>query len=184
MNYLPTGRALIDPVKALEEAGIKEEMKVADLGVGAVGHFLFPTSDLVGSKGEVYGVDILKSVLQANENRAKLAGKKDNIHYVWGDIDRVGGTRLPDHSMDMALVVNVLHLAKDGGLLEEVQRILHTGGTLLVVDWKPAGTHLGPSPDRRLTKDEAKALLERSGMKLTKEFEAGSSHYGLVATKL
>lgn len=183
MQYLPTGRALIDPVKALEEAGIKEEMKVADLGVGAVGHFLFPASDLVGQKGEVYGVDILKPVLEANENRAKLAGKKDNIQYVWGDIDRLRGTRLPDHSMDMALVVNVLHLAKDGGLLEEAKRILHKGGILLIIDWKPAGTHFGPSPEKRLTKDEAKSLITSNGFTLTKEFEAGPNHYGLVAAK-
>jgi len=184
MSYIPTGKGLIDPVKALEEAGIKEEMKIADLGVGAVGHFLFPASDLVGQKGEVYAIDILKHVLEANENRSKLSGKKDNIHYIWGDIDRVGGTKIPDHSMDMALVINVLHLAKDGGLLGEVKRILHTGGILLVIDWKPAGTHFGPPPEKRLTKDEARRMMEMAGLKLTKEFEAGPSHYGLVATKL
>ena len=104
MDYLPTGRALIDPFNALEKAGIREEMRVADFGVGTVGHFLFPAAQLVGPKGHVYGVDVLQSVLQANQSRIKLAGA-DNVELVWGDFERLGGSRLPDTSMDMVVMV-------------------------------------------------------------------------------
>lgn len=183
MAYLPTGRGLIDPFKALEEAGIKQGMKIADLGVGTVGHFLFPASGLVGKDGLVYGVDILKSVLEANEGRARLQGSNDTIQFIWGDIDRIGGTRLPDSSMDMAIVANLLHLGTDGGLLEEARRILHTGGILLVIDWNPAGTNFGPPSEKRVTQEAAKALLEKYGFKVKKTFEAGKNHYGIVAHK-
>lgn len=175
---------MLDPFNALSEAGIKQDMKIADLGVGTVGHFLFPAAQLVGEKGMVYGIDLLKSVLEANEGKARLQGASENIQLIWGNIDEIGGTRLPDHSMDMVVVANLLHLGTDGGLLEEAFRILHSGGTILVVDWNPAGTNFGPPPDKRVTSDDAKKLLEKYGFQVSKDFEAGKNHYGIVATKV
>lgn len=183
MSYLPTGRGMLDPFKALAEAGIKQDMKIADLGVGTVGHFLFPAAQLVGANGKVYGIDLLKSVLEANEGKARLQGSSENIQFIWGDIDKIGGTRLPDHSMDMAIVANLLHLGTDGGLLEEAYRILHSGAIILVIDWKPAGTNFGPDPDKRVIPFDAKKLLEKYGFEVEKEFEAGKNHYGIVAKK-
>ncbi|MEK7546015.1 MAG: methyltransferase domain-containing protein [Patescibacteria group bacterium] len=182
MDYLPTGRALIDPFNALEKAGIREEMRVADFGVGAVGHFLFPAAKLVGPKGHVYGVDILKSVLQANQSRSKLTGF-DNVEMVWGNIEKPNGSRLPDASMDMVVVVNVLHVVDKAGAYAEASRVLATGGILLVIEWKLAGAVLGPSPERRLTKDDAAAAAVKAGFQLQKEFDAGPYHYGLVLKK-
>jgi len=182
MDYLPTGRALIDPFNALEKAGIREEMRVADFGVGTVGHFLFPAAKLVGPKGHVYGVDILQSVLQANQSRVKLAGA-DNIELVWGDFDRAGGSRLPDSSMDMVVMVNVLHAVNRPVALREAKRVLATGGLLLVIEWKAAGTLIGPAPEKRISKDQAEAAGAQEGFQAVKDFEAGPSHYGLVLKK-
>ena len=182
MDYLPTGRALIDPFNALEKAGIREQMRVADFGVGAVGHFLFPAAQLVGPKGHVYGVDVLKSVLQANQSRAKLSGS-DNIELVWGDFERPGGSRLPDNSMDMVVMVNVLHAIDKVTSLAEARRVLATGGILLVIEWKSAGTTIGPAPEKRLPKEAASAAASQAGFQAVSDFEAGPSHYGLVLKK-
>ena len=182
MDYLPTGRALIDPFNALEKAGIREEMRVADFGVGAVGHFLFPAAKLVGPKGHVYGVDILKSVLQANQSRAKISGL-DNVEMVWGNFEKVRGSRLPDASMDMAIMVNVLHAVDRLSAMQESSRVLATGGVLLVIEWKTSGAVLGPAPERRLTKEDATAAALSAGFQLQKEFDVGPYHYGLVFKK-
>ena len=182
MDYLPTGRALIDPFHALGKAGIREEMRVADFGVGAVGHFLFPAAKLVGAKGHVYGVDILKSVIQANQSRMKLAGF-DNVELVWGNFERPMGSRLPDASMDMVLMVNVLHAVDRLPALVEAKRVLHTGGILLVIEWHLAGAALGPSPDKRVSKEQATTLATEAGFLLLEAFEAGPHHYGLVLKK-
>ena len=182
MDYLPTGRALIDPFNALEKAGIREEMRVADFGVGAVGHFLFPAAKLVGQKGHVYGVDILKSVLQANQSRAKLSGF-ENIEMVWGNLEKVNGTRLPDASMDMVIIVNVLHAVDKATALLEAKRVLATGGVLLVIEWKTSGAALGPAPERRLTKEDAVAAGLTAGFQMQKDFDAGPYHYGVVLKK-
>ena len=182
MARIPVGRALLDPTLVLEAAGIRQEMQVADLGVGAVGQFLFAAAEMVGQRGHVFGVDILQPVLEANRSKAKQNGV-DTVELIWGDLERLGGTRLPDNSIDLAILVNVIQVIKKGQTLAEAMRILHTGGTLLVADWKPAGTALGPVPEKRLSKEEAADLVAKAGFVLAKEFEAGPFHYGLVFTK-
>lgn len=182
MEYLPTGRGLIDPFRALEKAGIRQDMRVADFGVGAVGHFLFPAAKLVGAKGYVYGVDILKSVIQANQSRMKLSGF-ENIELVWGNFEKPMGSRLPDTSMDMVVMVNVLHVVDHLPALQEAKRVLHTGGALLLIEWNPAGAALGPAPEKRLAKEQAAALAEQAGFQIVQSFEAGRHHYGIVLKK-
>lgn len=182
MRILPTGRALIDPDKALVEAGIRERMHVADFGVGSVGHFLMPAAKLVGPEGRVYGVDILKSVLQAAQSRARMAGLS-NVEYVWGNLEKVGGSRLPNDAMDMVILVNLLHALKNSEVVQEARRVLGSGGLLLVIDWKQAGALMGPRPEQRLTKEEATAIASRAALKLKKEFDPGPRHYGLVFEK-
>ncbi len=183
MDYLPTGRALIDPFNALETAGIRQDMRVADFGVGTVGHFLFPAAKLVGPNGHVYGIDILKPVIEANQSRMKLAGF-DNVELVWGNFERPMGSRLPDASMDMVLMVNVLHAVDRLPALQEAKRVLHTGGLLLVIDWNPAGAVLGPAPEKRLSQAQAAALGAQAGFASGgNAFAAGPHHYGFVLKK-
>lgn len=182
MLTLPTGRALLDPDQILEEAGIRQGMRVADLGVGNVGHFLFPAARMVGDKGMVFGVDILKPVLEAVKNRLKISGQ-ENVTLIWGDIEKLGGTKIPDNAVDMAIVVGVLSAVRQDLALAEMRRILGTDGTLLVVDWKPQGGPMGPKPESRLAREDARHLAEAAGFVFKKEFEAGAHHYGLVFTK-
>lgn len=181
MFTLPTGRALLDPNRILEEAGIRQGMKVADLGVGNIGHFLFPAASMVGAQGMVFGIDILRPALEAVQNRLKISGEQ-NVNLVWGNFETLGGTKLPDHSVDLAVMVGVFHAIRQDLALKEAMRILGTDGILLIVDWKPQGGPMGPRPESRLSKEEARRLAESSGFVFKKEFEAGPNHYGLVFT--
>jgi ubiquinone/menaquinone biosynthesis C-methylase UbiE len=182
MIDLPTGRALLDPDHILEEAGIRQDMKVADLGVGNIGHFLFPAARMVGDKGMVFGVDILRPVLEAVKNQLKISGQ-ENVTLIWGNIETLGGTKIPDNAVDLALMVGVLNAVRQDLALAEARRILGTDGLLLVVDWKPQGGPMGPKPETRLAKEDARRLAEAAGFVFKKEFEAGAHHYGLVFTK-
>ena len=82
--------------------------------------------------------------------------------------------------MDVALMINVLHVVDKLPALEEAKRVLHTGGILLVVEWNPAGAALGPAPDKRLSKDQTIALAQQAGFEVVDQFEAGPHHYGIV----
>ena len=53
MYKVTGGGILIDVNFILEKARIAEGMKVADLGCGTLGHFVFPAAKIVGKRGRV-----------------------------------------------------------------------------------------------------------------------------------
>jgi ubiquinone/menaquinone biosynthesis C-methylase UbiE len=181
--YIPTGKELIDPFKVLEEGGIREGMKVADFGCGTLGHYVFAAAKLVGSTGKVYAIDILKSVLNGIESRMKMEGTT-NVEMIWGDMERINGIKLPDGALDMGLVINNLFLSKHKDMLiKEPTRMVRSGGTVVIADWKPAGVGFGPDPSVRVSMDEAKKLALEAGLVIEKEFVPGPYHYGFVCRK-
>ena len=61
---VPGGNELINSEWLLKEkAGLSFGMKVGDFGCGGGGYFALQAARLVGDHGQVFAVDILKSVL-------------------------------------------------------------------------------------------------------------------------
>jgi len=183
MPYIPTGKALLDAHQILSEAGLLSGMTVADLGSGTLGHFTFPAAHIVGEKGKVYAVDILKNALAGIESRARIESVH-NVETVWGDLERADGVRIPNGTVDLALMVNVATLArKSSAVSAEVKRLLKTGGKLLAVDWKPEGTGMGPDPHDRVSSTDMAKVFTKHKFVVIKEFDAGPNHWGLVLKK-
>lgn len=180
---LTGGTELINPHTLLERVGLRAGMHAADLGCGVTGHFIVPAARVVGSEGKAYAVDIQKSALAATESRAKLDGIT-NITSVWADIERLGATRIPAGSLDVAMIVNTLFLARDRNqMMAEAARLTKSGGTVLVVEWKTDATAVGPPAAQRIGKDVARAAAKAAGLTERAEFEAGPYHYGLLFSK-
>ena len=183
MVYIPTGKELIDPFKVLEGAGIRSGMKVADFGCGTLGHYVFAASHLVGAEGRVYAIDILKSVLNSIESRTKMEGAS-NVTALRGDIERAGGVKIADGSLDIGLLLNNLFMSKQKeAMVRECVRMVKPGGKFVIIDWKPAGIPFGPDPESRVPPEEARRLGETAGLKFEKEIVPGQFHYGFVFTK-
>lgn len=179
MVYIPSGTELLNPFEILKTAGVEEGMKIADMGCGTMGHFVFPASHLVGEKGVVYAVDILKSALGGIESRAKMEGVA-NTQAIWSDIEVFKGTKIKDGSVDIVFVINVG--AKEAMMKESV-RLIKKGGKLLIVDWEKSSSPFGPSSKSRPNKEEVKTNASNLGLKLEKEFKAGPYHFGMVFIK-
>lgn len=181
---LPTGTQLLNPDKALDAAGLKERDKIADLGAGAIGHFVFPASRRVGREGKVYAVDIQQSVLEALKGRVAIEGTT-NMELVWGDIERPRGTRIPDDTLDVVLIVNTLAAVSERlNAAREALRILKSSGRFIVIDWKPSGAPFGPDVSKRLSQDKMREVLREAGFRdMGTTFEPGPYHYGLVFEK-
>jgi len=179
MSYIPSGSELLNPTEILQKAGLKEGMSAADMGCGTQGHFVFAAARIVGAKGLVYGVDILKSALAGVESQAKLQGAK-NVAAVWSDIEVYGATKIPDASLDLVMLVN--NLPKEA-MFKEALRLVKSGGKLLVVDWKTSAAPFGPPTKDRIAPEIIKRTAESLGLKLETEFKAGPYHYGLVFIK-
>lgn len=171
---------LIDAKFILEKAGVGEKMKVADLGCGAAGYFVIPAAKLVGPQGISYAIDIQKSALDGVKTKAKLEGIT-NIELIWSNLEIVGAAKIPDGSLDAALIINTLFQSKKKGeILREALRLLKVGGMLLIAEWKRAGTPFGPALAERVDPEEIKKLTLSLGFKLKEEFEAGPYHYGFI----
>src|SRR5512133_3799422 len=176
---LRTGSHLINPIQVLEHVGIRERMHIADLGCGALGHYVYPAAKLVGPKGVVYAVDVLREALELLENRA-LDEQFTTIRYVWSNIETVGATQIPE-AVDLCLLANVLcHAQNREAMIQEMARLTKKGGHALVIDWKSCSTCIGPPTECRLSLPDVKRLFEKAPFEFVEEFEAGHAHYGLL----
>lgn len=176
--------ALLDVSFIMQKAQIKERMKVADLGCGTSGHFAFPAAKIVGSRGMVYAVDILKPSLEAIAKRARQENIK-TIQTVWSDLEIYKATKIETESLDVALLINTLfHSQKRAEIIRESIRMLKKGGKLLVIEWEDTSSPFGPPPEKRVKIDLLKKVAEKLGLKVADEFDAGEYHYGVLFTKI
>lgn len=175
---------LLNPMALLkDELGLQFGHQVGDLGCGGAGYFTLPAARLVGSRGKVYAVDILKSALDGVLSKAKLENLT-NVETVWSDLERVGVTKIPEATLDSALLVNIIFQSRQNEhMLTETHRLLKQGGKLLVVDWKVEPTPFGPPMENRLSPQKVGELAAKLGFTTEKEFEAGPYHYGFVFVK-
>jgi len=178
------GNALISASAVLDKAKVGDGTKIADLGCGISGHYVFPASKRVGKRGIVYAIDILKNILDTINKRARLE-KMENLKTVWSDLEMFGATKIESGSLDAALLANTLYQShKRPEIIREGVRLLKKGGLLLIVEWKDIALPFGPSPEERVKQDLIKIAAPKLGLELEEEFEPGPYHYGLVFKKL
>jgi len=183
MNNLTGGNALLDADIILDKAQIEGKMKIADLGCGTTGHFVFPAARALGKDGCAYAVDILKPVLDAVARKAKQENA-GNVKAVWSNLEVFGATGIETESLDAALLVNTLHQShKRVEILRETIRMLKRDGKLIVVEWKNTASPFGPPAEERVRKDLLINGGRKLGLRFEEEFFVGQYHYGLLFTK-
>jgi len=172
-----------DPVKIVGQCGIQAGMEIADLGSGS-GFYSLAAGKALMSTGKVYAIDVQKDLLSKLKNHATKE-KVYNIEVVWGDIEKLGGTKLRDHSVDMAMICNVFFQVENKPeTIKEVKRILKPGGRVLFVEWASSYGGTGPHPDAVVKKDMGREMFEKSGFHVDREISTGSHHYGFIFKKL
>lgn len=178
------GGILLDPRFILNKAQIQEGDRVADLGCGASGHFVFSSAEMVGERGRVYAVDILKTVLETISRRIKLENF-ENIETIWSNLEVFKATKIESSSLDVALLINTLYQSpKRAEIIRETTRILKKEGRLLIVEWKNSSSPFGPPAKERVKPDIIKTIVRKSGFELQEEFQAGQYHYGVLFVKM
>lgn len=180
MASISGGNELLNAKSILDRLQIPSEAKLADLGCGGAGHFVLPAAQRVGGDGLVYAVDVLKSVLRSVVSRARLLGI-GHIKTIWSNLENVGATRIPAHSLDFAFLINTLYQAtQHEKMIEEARRLLKPSGKLLVIDWLPGHSSLGPPAERRVAPERIEQMATQLGFKLIEKFQPGSRHFGLI----
>lgn len=182
MANIQNGNELIN-VDVFQTVGINQGMSVGDLGCGNLGYFTLTAARMVGKKGIVYAVDLMKPALMSVQSRAQHEGL-ENVKVVWSNLEIYGATGIPAASLDVAMIHNVLfHTGKAGEVIRESARLMKSGAKLLVIDWLKTGAPFGPPPSERIDPDDVKVPASVAGLSLISEFVAGPYHFGLIFQK-
>ena len=121
---------------------VQPGMAVADIGAGS-GYYTVRLSRRVGPAGEVYAEDIVPEYLQRLGARVERDGL-ENVTLAQGEPH---DPRLPENSVDLALLVHMYHeIEQPYGLLYNLRSALRPGGQVGVVDLdRPTQRHGTPA---------------------------------------
>lgn len=168
-----------EPDKALEIIGIASGEAVADIGAGS-GYFTLRLSNLVGSTGHVYAVDIQEGMLRIIQQKLEQ-NQIDNVSLVLGS---QGSPGLEEASLDLALMVDVYHeLAEPQILLQQLYLALKPGGRLVLLEYRAEDPEIPILPLHKMSVADAKLEVEHEGFKLTTVNEDLPSQHVLIFTK-
>ncbi len=168
-----------NPESNIAQLGLREGMKVADLGAGA-GEYSKSASARVGKNGTVYAVEVQKEMVARLQNELK-EWMVTNVECIWGDIETKGGTKLADKTMDAVILSNVFFQTEDKlGGIDEAKRILKPKGKLLVIDWSESFAGMGPSKLSVVSKEQCINMFENRGFHAVESISAGAHHYGII----
>lgn len=169
----------------LAKIGADTGMAIGDFGCGNLGYFSMIAAQRVGKNGVVYAVDILKSALESVANIARQNGL-ENIKTVWSNLEMLGATRIPEGTLDVVFLHNVLFQSKKKeSIIREGQRLLKSGGKMMIIDWQKSKTSagFGPPEDVRPDPEDIKKMGQKIGLQLVEQFVAGPYHFGIIFSK-
>ena len=108
---------------------VREGQTFLDYGCGT-GFFTIPAAQMVSDTGKVYALDYFTRHLKIVERRSEKEGLS-NVETIHSDND----TRLPDESVDVVWMCDVLHEIKERKtVLTELHRVLKRKGSLAIYD--------------------------------------------------
>jgi ubiquinone/menaquinone biosynthesis C-methylase UbiE len=172
-----------DPKRNVEQLSLSPGMIVADFGAGA-GFLAVAAAEAVGEDGKVYVLDVQQELLTKATHLAQ-EHHLDTLVFVRADLEMPQGSTLPEASVDVVLVSNILFQAEDKqAVLTEAFRILRAGGRLLIVDWQESYDGMGPQPEHIFNEAEARTVAENTGFTFMQEIDAGAYHYGHIYRKV
>jgi ubiquinone/menaquinone biosynthesis C-methylase UbiE len=182
MNFVLPGQFVVPDV-VVSHFHLRVGDRVADLGSGT-GFFLKPLSAAVGPEGKVYACEIQKTLVDKLGDFARLNGLS-NIQPLWCDLEELNGIKLPDNTLNAAILVNTLFQFESKEVaLQEIRRILQPGGVVHIIDWSESFGGLGPQPANVITKEQAIDLCESQQFVFEKDFPTGDHHYGITVRKV
>ena len=129
-------RRMQPPDKIISRSGIKEGMRILEVGCGS-GAFTTFVARAVGDKGEVFALDIQPEMLKQIENKLKQPENKDikNIRLIEGDALNMP---LEDNYFDLVYSITVFQEIPDKNkALKEMKRVLKPNGILAITEFLP-----------------------------------------------
>ncbi|MCD6238804.1 MAG: class I SAM-dependent methyltransferase [Thermotogae bacterium] len=138
--------------------GAKRGDIILDYGCG-IGFNTIPAAEIVGEEGMIYALDIHPLAIKSVERKVREKGLK-NVKTILAGLN----TGLPDESVDIVLLYNVLPMVKNRpALIKELYRVLKPGGILSVKSGLVVNLY---SREKMRTEDLEKLMLDNGPLKL------------------
>lgn len=173
----------LDPKQIFDQVEVMPATQGADFGCGP-GFFSLELARRAGRTGHVWSLDILPQALESVLGSAAGEG----IHTIdvrRVNLERIGGSKLDDSSLDFVVIKDMLFQNKDHAvILQEAYRVLKPNGHLLVIEWNSGESAIGPDRSLRIPAEALRSLLESCGFSIEKSIAAGDFHYGFLASKV
>lgn len=117
-----------NPQRQIQALKLQPGQVILDYGCG-IGSYAISAARKVGEEGAVYALDIHPLAVETVQRRSRQENLP-NIRTILSGLD----TGLPDESVDVVLLYDVLHTVQDkGALLGELHRVLKADGLLSVI---------------------------------------------------
>jgi ubiquinone/menaquinone biosynthesis C-methylase UbiE len=148
-----------EPERALDLIGITPGSAVAEIGAGT-GYMTIRIARRVGTSGKVYANDLQPALLEILQRKARQE-HLSNVEIVLGtQVD----ARLPDNSIELALLVDVYHeMWFPQQMLRSIRRSLKPRGRLVLVEYRKEDPHIPIAFTHRLSVAEARTEVEAEG---------------------
>lgn len=127
-------RRIQSPDAIIKRSGIKSGMKILEIGCGS-GAFTTFIARSAGSNGKVYALDIQPGMLEQLKNKLLKPENKD-INNIMPKLASAYDLPFSDNSLDLVYMVSVFQEIPDTAkTLEEIKRVLKTGGILAISEF-------------------------------------------------
>ena len=152
---------------------------VADVGSGT-GYFTWRLAAKVGSKGNVFAVDVQQTMLDLTAETVKKH-QLANVEFVLGG---ESDPRLPAASLDLVFIANAYHeFSEPEAMMTAVSRSLKPDGRLVVIEFAE-GHPFGPRDKaERMTVEQIRTEIEPMGFELDQVLDLLLIQHGLIFTK-
>jgi ubiquinone/menaquinone biosynthesis C-methylase UbiE len=175
-----SSKEFLNAERVIQEISLKNGDKFLDVGCGE-GRFSIAVSKLIGNKGRVYALDSYEKSIAALKEQIQRE-HITNIEAIVADVTQK--LPLPDAIIDVCLMANVMHGFLDNGevpaVMTEAARVMKTGSTLVVVEFKKIDGPPGPPVSIRMTPEELEDLISGYGFKKNRVVEVGQFHYAAM----
>lgn len=154
-----------DPQIVFDALALKGGNCFLDIGCGP-GDYTIHAARIVGPSGMVHGVDRSESLVADLRWRAAAEGISNIVATA---TDATMSLPIEEGCVDVCLVATMLHIPdvarKANELCAEIRRVLKPDGRLAVIECHKQAMPFGPPQHIRLSPEETKGLIGRSGFR-------------------
>lgn len=155
------------PMELIRNLDLKPGMNVADIGVGS-GYFTRRIAPLIGPEGMVYAVDIQQEMLDILKEKLENYSIQ-NVIPVLGTID---DPKLPDNSIDLAIMVDVYHeFSHPYEMIQAMVKALKPGGRIVWIEYRKEDPLVPIKELHKMSREQVDKEARFSGLVLDTSYD-------------